>query len=288
VPGAPGRGPPPRRLPGRRLRGRPRGGQGPGWAGHHRVAPPGQPGHDGGLHPPEAGLRRADRARPGVAATAPPLDPAPLVRAGPGVRWGACVIDVEAGAVLLDVDAGAVLPTASVGKVLLLVEVARRVHAGELDPAEPLPRTPADAVGDSGLWQHLQVPALPVADLAVLVGAVSDNLATNVLLRRVGLDAVAATAASLGLERTALHDVVRDVRTPVDPPALSSGSADELARLFTRLAAGEVLGPEVSATVNGWLATGTDLSMVAGALGLDPLAHTAADRGVVLRNKTGT
>jgi beta-lactamase class A len=198
------------------------------------------------------------------------------------------VIDVEAGAVLLDVDAGAVLPTASVGKVLLLVEVARRVHAGELDPAEPLPRTPADAVGDSGLWQHLQVPALPVADLAVLVGAVSDNLATNVLLRRVGLDAVAATAASLGLERTALHDVVRDVRTPVDPPALSSGSADELARLFTRLAAGEVLGPEVSATVNGWLATGTDLSMVAGALGLDPLAHTAADRGVVLRNKTGT
>lgn len=204
------------------------------------------------------------------------------------MAWGACVIEVEDGEVLLDLDADAVLPTASVGKVLLLVEVARRVHAGELDPAEPLPRTPADAVGDSGLWQHLRVPALPVADLAVLVAAVSDNLATNVLLRRVGLDAVAATARSVGLRATALHDVVRDVRTPADPPALSSGSAAELAGLFARLAAGAAISAEVSATVNGWLATGTDLSMVAGALGLDPLAHVAADRSVVLRNKTGT
>src|SRR5690606_13442739 len=129
---------------------------------------------------------------------------------------------------------------------------------------------------------------LPVADLAVLVAAVSDNLATNVLLRRVGLDAVAATARSVGLRATALHDVVRDVRTPADPPALSSGSAAELAGLFARLAAGAAISAEVSATVNGWLATGTDLSMVAGALGLDPLAHVAADRSVVLRNKTGT
>ena len=40
--------------------------------------------------------------------------------------------------------------------------------------------------------------------------------------------------------------------------------------------------------VRGWLSTNTDLSMVASAFGLDPLAHTAEDRGVTLWNKTGT
>ena len=37
-----------------------------------------------------------------------------------------------------------------------------------------------------------------------------------------------------------------------------------------------------------WLSLGTDLSMVASAFGLDPLAHRDVDRGVVLWNKTGT
>ena len=37
-----------------------------------------------------------------------------------------------------------------------------------------------------------------------------------------------------------------------------------------------------------WLAANADLSMVAAALDLDPLAHGEADRGVTLVNKTGT
>jgi beta-lactamase class A len=50
----------------------------------------------------------------------------------------------------------------------------------------------------------------------------------------------------------------------------------------------EVINDMVSDKVLGWLATGTDLSMVGGAFRLDPLAHTAPDRGVMLWNKTGT
>ena len=37
--------------------------------------------------------------------------------------------------------------------MLLLVETARQVEAGELDPAQPLPRLAEDAVQDSGIWQ---------------------------------------------------------------------------------------------------------------------------------------
>ena len=38
----------------------------------------------------------------------------------------------------------------------------------------------------------------------------------------------------------------------------------------------------------GWLRLNTDLSMTAGALGLDPLAHAEPDAGLRLWNKTGT
>jgi beta-lactamase class A len=44
----------------------------------------------------------------------------------------------------------------------------------------------------------------------------------------------------------------------------------------------------VSAQVLGWLSLNADLSMVGGALGLDPLCHDAPDRGLQLWNKTGT
>lgn len=37
-----------------------------------------------------------------------------------------------------------------------------------------------------------------------------------------------------------------------------------------------------------WLASGVDLSMVPGDLGLDPLAHVEEDRGIRLLGKTGT
>ena len=181
-----------------------------------------------------------------------------------------------------------VLPTASVGKVFLLLEVARRLADGRLPAGVPLPRRPDLAVADSGLWQHLATDALPPADLAVLVGALSDNLATNVLLDAVGLDAVAQLAASLGVLRSGLHDRVRDVRGPLHPPTLSSGCAAELSGLLADLAAGRGPAADVAPVVLGWLATGTDLSMVAAPFGLDPLAHNGSDRGVRLVGKTGT
>ncbi|NQX34790.1 serine hydrolase [Herbiconiux sp. VKM Ac-2851] len=233
-----------------------------------------------------------------------------------GVQVTACAVDLGSGKVLFSVDDHLSVPTASIGKVLLLIEVAARISARDgagtgssgssFDASRPasrprpvrpgpgaealsiLNRTANDEIGDSGLWQHLQVPALPVSDLAALIGATSDNLATNVLLRRIGLDTVRARAESLGLRRTLLLDIVREERGPDDAPQLSVGSARELAILFGRLHAGTVVDETTSQLVRGWLSLGTDLSMVAGAFGLDPLAHVGADHGLRLFNKTGT
>lgn len=205
-----------------------------------------------------------------------------------GAHVSASVIDLTSGQVLCAIDDRIVLPTASVGKILLLIEVSARLTAREFSGYGILDKSPRDLVSDSGVWQHLQAPSLPVADLGALVGATSDNLATNVLLRQVGLDAVRKRTESLGLARTALLDLVRDTRGPDDAPQLSVGSTAELSWLFGALYRGQVVDQVTSQRVMGWLSLNTDLSMVASAFGLDPLSHRTMDHGIQLVNKTGS
>lgn len=189
------------------------------------------------------------------------------------------------GDVVASVSPGRIVPTASIGKVLLLLEVARRIEAGDLDPRSRLSVEPGEEAADSGLWQHLAEPSLAIASLAVLVAAVSDNRATNVLLREVGLDSVAQVSVACGMPGTRLVDRIRDVRTAADPAWPSEGCADDLARLMSMIARGEAITPDASAMVADWLALDVDTSMVAGAFDLDPLAHL--DGPVRLFHKTG-
>ncbi|MEP6799794.1 MAG: serine hydrolase, partial [Lapillicoccus sp.] len=122
-------------------------------------------------------------------------------------------------------------------------------------------------------------------DLATLIGAVSDNLATNVLLRSVGLPVVDGVRRRLALVGTRLLDQVRVRRGPDDPPTLSTGRADELSRLVAN-ADRRWRGED---HVARWLSGNTDLSMVASAFALDPLAHRPLDHPQpALWNKTGT
>ena len=199
------------------------------------------------------------------------------------VAWGISLR--HAGVAVAEVGSDRVLPTASIGKVLLLLAVARAVTDGTLDGAARLAPEPDDVVADSGLWQHLPEPSLTVESLAVLVASVSDNLATNVLLREVGLPTVDAVAQSCGLRHTRLLDRIRDVRTPADPPQPSVATAGELAELMACIGRGTAVDPRVAAQVASWLALGVDASLVAGGLGLDPLAH--ADGPTRLVHKTG-
>lgn len=247
------------------------------------------------------------------------------LRACRAARWSASVaVD---GAIVDEVDPTLVLPTASVGKLFLLAVLAERFADGTLDRTRRLLPTPALAVADSGLLQHLGDQRLRLDDLAVLVGATSDNLATNMLVELVGLPAIAQMAGRLGAPGCGLHDIVRDHRLPgVHPPCLSSGSAGELRHVIDQIAdvrprfgarldtvpglrtdarhdtdafhdttpgLDTVPGLDIVAgldSVAGWLRLNTDLSMVASAFGFDPLAHADRDTGLDLElfNKTGT
>ena len=205
------------------------------------------------------------------------------------VRWSVLALPVAGGEPLESLDPDVRLPSASTAKVLALLAAADGIERGDLDPGELLDRREAAPVHDSGIWQHLSVERLTLDDTVRLVGLMSDNLATNVLLSRLGgVDRVRETAARFGVESVDLHDIVRDERTAVHPPTLSSGSARGYAELFARIRTADGIPHAVAERVRAWLAGGADLSMVGAAFGLDPLAHVTPDRGFALTHKTGT
>ncbi|CAN7175080.1 serine hydrolase [Knoellia sp. LjRoot47] len=206
----------------------------------------------------------------------------------PGVDWSISIVDLGSGQVLASHDPDRLLSTASVGKVFVLIEVAERLRAGTLTSDQPLDRRDVTPVADSGLWQHLRTDVLPLDDVARLVGTVSDNWATNVLIDLVGIDAVRARAAQWAARGSDLVDVVRGLRGPDDPPHLSLGCAADHVDVLARLWAERSTPGSVGEHVLGWLASGMDLSMVASAWHQDPLSHAEETAGPVVVNKTGT
>ena len=207
------------------------------------------------------------------------------------LNWSYCLLDAQ-GDVIDEESADSVQSTASIGKVFLLCEAAERIADGRLAAGQMVMRDPLLTVSDSGLWQHLDQESLTLSDVCVLIAAVSDNWATNVLLDVVGLTAVEERARALGCIDSGLHDRVRDERTAEHPPALSSGTARELAEVARRIHLAAAGAPQsgisasAAALVERWLLTGVDLSMVAAPFRLDPLAH--GDGRLRLWSKTGT
>lgn len=207
---------------------------------------------------------------------------------GNGVQWSVLVRDVDTGEELLRENAGTALDTASVGKIFLLHRLLAEVDAGTRSLEERVTRRPVESIDDSGLWYLLQAAELSLYDVAALIGAVSDNAATNTLGRVIGLPVVQEHTRRLGYTASALDDIVRWPIPPGAPRTLSHATAEELVRFMSRLADGEDLTPSSADTLKRWLGAGMDLSMVASAFELDPLAHFGFDRGVWLINKTGT
>jgi beta-lactamase class A len=198
------------------------------------------------------------------------------------------VAAAQVGGRLEELSGSVLLRTASIGKIFLLIEVARQLEQGEIRAGALLDRARVAPVHDSGLWQHLAVRELAIEDAARLVGVASDNWATNALLDVVGLAAVDARATELAHGGSRLLDQVRDVRAHGHPETLSVGCAADWVAIMTGLWHGTVVSEAVSRRVLDWLSGGFDLSMVAGAFGLDPLAHVARDRGFAVWCKTGT
>ncbi|GHB25920.1 serine hydrolase [Streptomyces chryseus] len=123
----------------------------------------------------------------------------------------AVAIDTEPGTQEVAVGADGPVVIASVFKVLLVLEFARQVAAGQLDPRERVRVTAADRLGGWGTAGCADDVELSLRDLAFFAISVSDNSAADLLLARVGLDTVRLLAGELGLPGTRIVGGPRDV-----------------------------------------------------------------------------
>lgn len=135
-------------------------------------------------------------------------------------------------------------PAASMIKLPIMYEVMRQASQGRLALEERLEVTAAVRVGGAGILQELQPGlALTVQELVTLMIVISDNMATNLLLDRIGLAAVNRTTEQLGLSNTVLR------RRMMDFAAARAGqenytSAADIAKLLEIIYQPTTLPPE--------------------------------------------
>jgi beta-lactamase class A len=134
---------------------------------------------------------------PGVEAVLPPP--------GPSVEVGVAAREIESGKSWA-INGGAPFPAASTIKAAILVALYRAVDAGRVDFDQKVTVEAAAKVPGSGVLTWMaEGLALPLRDLAYLMIAISDNTASNLVIDAVGMEAVRATIADLGLRGTALN-----------------------------------------------------------------------------------
>ena len=100
--------------------------------------------------------------------------------------------------------------TASTIKLPVLVEIYSQAAEGKLNLDEELVMRQADMVSGSGVLRELSAGTkLKLRDIGNLMIVVSDNTATNMLIQRIGADAVNARMDNLKLPGTRLMRKIR-------------------------------------------------------------------------------
>ncbi|MFC9252015.1 serine hydrolase [Amycolatopsis thailandensis] len=199
---------------------------------------------------------------------------------GVRVRLHAAEID---GARRIGIDENAPVVTASVFKVPIALELARQGAEGELDLGEPV-TVPAGHPTPSpyGLATFRHEITMSWYDLAILMIGISDNVATDLILARVGKEPTAKTLRRLGFEHTTVPQDCREVLDSIgedlgisyedDEKALSELSierihalralqpahtcattAEEITRLLGLIWRDEAASPSACADVRRWL-----------------------------------
>jgi beta-lactamase class A len=138
---------------------------------------------------------------------------------------------------------------ASVVKIPLMIEVYRRVEAGTLRLDEAHVLADADRAAGSGVLLHLHAGLAPsIEDLVYLTMSISDNTATNLLIRRVGMAAVNERMRSLGMTGSTL---AREMRGRPAAPGEEENWAtpDDYARVVRLLLDGQTAGPAGTAAM---------------------------------------
>lgn len=152
------------------------------------------------------------------------------------------------------VRGGESFEAASVIKLPVLAEVFRQLEAGEAREDEVFTVREEDKLPSCGALTYLHSGlAVTLYDLAVLMIILSDNTATNLLIRRLGMDRINETIRGMGMTVTRLRRLLfdseaaaRGVKNTISPA--------EIGRMLAGLYRGEIVSRAASARMVGILA----------------------------------
>ncbi|MFD1938874.1 serine hydrolase [Nonomuraea mangrovi] len=173
--------------------------------------------------------------------------------------------------------------TASVLKVPVALELARQCVSGEVDLTERVVVPDEGTVPSPfGLAAHRDPVLVSYRDLAHLMMVISDNVATDLVIDRVGKDRVAALLAGLGLTATAVPQNCAEILAGIDedlgisyidderqlqgmplerlqalralaPEQTCRTTPEEITRLLAAIWRDEAADPQACALVRGWM-----------------------------------
>ena len=172
--------------------------------------------------------------------------------------------------------------SASLIKLPVLWNLFERAQRGELDLNENVLVDESFKVNGGLLHKTLGKPTLRLCDCALLAAAVSDNTAVNILIDRLGYDAINETAQKLGMSQT------NCCRKMLDAEARRAGkdnftSAKDIALFFISLLDEKKLSDSGRRAILGFLSAQKLQSKLAGHLPCDDVD----DLELVLAHKTG-
>ena len=133
--------------------------------------------------------------------------------------------------------------TASTIKLFILAALFERVEKGELALSDLLEYRPEHVIDGSGILNSLEIGTkLSLKNVATLMIIVSDNIATNMLIDFLGVDAINDCIKRLGCKDTVLHNRIDFAKYD----KLGTSTPADYASMWERMALGTLISPKAS------------------------------------------
>jgi len=202
--------------------------------------------------------------------------------------FGVAARDLTQGRELF-INADKTFNTASVIKVPIMIELFRRVYEDNVSLDDRLILEDKFRTGGSGILKEFRSGLqLTLWDLCVAMIALSDNVATNMLIDYLGIDAINRCMDSLGAYNTRLHRMVgfKSIK-PDQPKGLGRTTPREMMMIFQKLAEGDVISESASEEMIAILAKQHDRNMIPRLLPIDYDSVSGDYDSAIVANKTG-
>lgn len=104
--------------------------------------------------------------------------------------------------------------SASLIKLPIFFEALRQIDEKLISPQQKISIDNNNKIGDTGILQALKnIEALSIIDLLTLMIIVSDNSATNILIDKIGMEAINKTMLTIGMKHTVLQRKMLDFQS---------------------------------------------------------------------------